>query len=235
MKSLFLIFLSLILFTSCKEGTQQSKQDAVNRELIPNHDANPVRTEAEVIALKNGLLEWEKVRQIDFTFNVDRGGKTVAQRSWQWQPKTSNVRMMSNKDTITYNRKTMDSTHIAADRGFINDKFWLLVPYQLVWDEGASITIQDTATAPISKKQTKKLTIVYGDKGGYTPGDAYDLYYDSDFIIDEWVFRKANAKTASMTTSFEDYENYAGLNIAKTHKGMDSDLNIYFTDIKVQQ
>jgi len=234
MKPLLFTLLSLIVIISCKQDTNQSNQDTTNRELIPKQDANPVRTEAEVIALKNGLLEWEKVRQIDFTFNVDRGGKTVAQRSWQWQPKTDNVRMTSSSDTITYNRITMDSTHIATDRGFINDKFWLLAPYQLVWDEGTTISIQDMATAPISKKQTKKLTIVYGDKGGYTPGDAYDFYYDNDFIIDEWVFRKANAAAASMTTSFEDYESYKGINIAKTHRGMDSDLNIYFTDIKVQ-
>jgi hypothetical protein len=234
MKPLLFALLSIILIVSCKQDINTSTQSATNRDIIPDHDANQVRTEAEVIALKNGLLEWEKVRQIDFTFNVDRGGKTVAQRSWQWQPKTDNVRMISSTDTITYNRKTIDSTHIATDRGFINDKYWLLVPYQLVWDEGTTITLLDTATAPISKKQTKKLTIVYNDKGGYTPGDAYDLYYDNDFIIDEWVFRKANAASASMTTSFEDYENYAGLHIAKTHKAMGSDVNIYFTDIKVQ-
>ncbi len=235
MKFLYYGLLIICLATACNQSSSEKQVEANTRELIPDHDANPVRSEAEIIAIKNGFPEWKKVNQIDFTFNVDRGGKTVAQRSWSWQPKTGDVNMMTSTDTIAYNRKSMDSTALAVDRGFINDKFWLLTPYQLVWDEGTTISVQDTATAPISKKQTKKLTIVYGADGGYTPGDAYDLYYDNDFIIDEWVFRKSNAATASMTTSFEDYKNYAGINIARAHKGMDSDLNIYFTDIKIRQ
>lgn len=234
MKSVLFTILFIILF-SCKPYTTQVREKMVNRELIPEPDAHHVLSEAEIIAIKNGFPEWQKVNQINFTFNVDRGGKKVAQRSWSWQPKTGDVKMMTATDTIAYNRKSMDSTALGADRGFINDKFWLLTPFQLVWDEGTTITVQDTATAPISKKQTKKLTIVYGADGGYTPGDAYDLYYDNDFIIDEWVFRKSNATTSSMTTSFEDYKNYAGIHIARAHKGMDSDLNIYFTEIKIMQ
>ena len=235
MKPILFTLSLFVLFTSCTQSTAKKKSDETNRELIPDPDANPVLTEAQVIAAKNGILEWDKVAQIDFTFNVDRGGKTVAQRSWSWQPATGDVKMMTATDTIAYNRKRMDSTALGADRGFINDKFWLLTPFQLVWDEGTTITVQDTATAPMSQRTTKKLTLLYGDKGGYTPGDAYDLYYDNDFIIDEWVFRKSNAATASMTTSFEDYKNYAGIHIARAHKGLDSDLNIYFTDITISQ
>ena len=235
MKFTFCALLTLVMVCSCKPDLKKTTEENANHELIPDHDANPVLTEAQAIAAKNGLGEWEKVSQIDFTFNVDRGGNTVAQRSWSWKPKTGDVTMTSGKNTVSYNRNKIDSTSIQADQGFINDKFWLLAPYQLVWDEGTKITTQDTATAPISQRKTKKLTIIYGDEGGYTPGDAYDFYYDEDYIIDEWVFRKGNSDTASMTTTFEAYQDHAGLNIATSHKGMGSDFRLYFTNIKVQQ
>lgn len=239
MKTQFLAILSLFLIASCKQNTTQSptkkEGDAPNRELIPDQDANPVLTEAQIIATKNGIGEWDNVSQIDFTFNVDRGGKNVVKRAWSWKPKTGDVTMNFAGQTLSYNRANVDSTSVRADQGFINDKFWLLAPYQLVWDEGTKITVKDTATAPMSKRTTKKLTILYGNEGGYTPGDAYDFYYDDDYIIDEWVFRKANADTPSMTTSFEEYQNYAGLNIATSHKGSDGGFHLYFTDIKVQK
>ncbi len=235
MKSLYYSLLILCLVTACTQSTTKKGGDSMNRELTPDQDVNPVLTEAQIIAAKNGILEWDKVSQIDFTFNVDRGGKNVAKRAWSWKPKTGNVTMNFREQTVSYNRANIDSTAVGADQGFINDKFWLLAPYQLVWDEGTTITVQDTAKAPMSQRITKKLTILYGNEGGYTPGDAYDFYYDDDYIIDEWVFRKANADSASMTTSFERYQNHAGLNIATSHKGLGSDFHLYFTDIKVQK
>lgn len=234
MKPILTTLIILTLFTACKHTNTEADTVDKNTELITEQDANPALTEAQTIALKNGITAWDKVKEIGFTFNVDRNGNNVARRSWLWKPKTQDVVMIINGDTIAYNRKRIDSTAIAADRGFINDKFWLLAPYQLVWDTGATITVQDTATAPISKKTSRKLTILYGNEGGYTPGDAYDFYYNQDYIIDEWVFRKANAKSASMTTTFEAYKNIAGLNIASSHKGLANDLHLYFTDITVK-
>ena len=230
MKAILSTIIVLILCTACKEVVPETNQPQEN--ITPETQAT--LTEAEVISIKNGIKAWDKVEEIGFTFNVDRNGNNVAKRSWLWKPKTQDVVMIMNGDSIVYNRKDIDSTAMAADRGFINDKFWLLAPYQLVWDEGTSITVQDTATAPISKKLSKKLTILYGDAGGYTPGDAYDFYYEEDFIIDEWVFRKANTKTASMTTTFEGYQNHSGLNIATSHKGLANDLHLYFTNITVK-
>lgn len=232
MKSLLLTLLSLIILTSCKKD---QKEIDVSRDPVLEQEVNPALAEAETIALKNGIKNWDSVSQIAFTFNVDRGGKTVAKRSWLWKPKTDDVTMVLKGDSLHYNRSRIDSTVIAQDRGFINDKFWLLAPFQLVWDQDASLSMQDSAIAPISQRTSKKLTILYGDKGGYTPGDAYDFYYGDDYIIDEWVFRKSNSNSASMTTSFEDYATYEGLHLAATHKDLDSDLNIYFTDISVQQ
>ncbi|MFT5890601.1 MAG: hypothetical protein ACI9Y7_000694, partial [Dokdonia sp.] len=174
MKTIYLVACLLFVFVSCKNDTSQEKEGSQENAT----EAKKELSEAEHIAYKNGFEHWKDVSQIDFTFNVDRQGQNVAKRSWSWKPKTNDVTMTTGDQVISYNRAFLDSIPQGTDQGFVNDKFWLLAPYQLVWDEGANITVQDTATAPISQKRTKKLTIVYSNEGGYTPGDAYDFYYN---------------------------------------------------------
>lgn len=229
MKTIYLIACLCTLILRCKNDTTLAKETSTE-EVI---EEQKKLSEAEQIAYKNGFEHWNDVSQIDFTFNVDRGGKNVAKRSWSWKPKTNEVTMTSGDKVVSYNRASLDSVSRQADQGFVNDKFWLLAPYQLVWDEGTNIAVQDTATAPLSQKQTKKLTIVYGTKGGYTPGDAYDFYYDEDYIVDEWVYRKGNAESPSMITTFSDYQDFGGLNIATSHSDKEGNFKLYFTDIKV--
>lgn len=231
MKALYILPFAILCFTSCKNDTTKEAQNKLELTLTP--EAFPVLSEAETIAIKHGMEKWKYVSQIDFTFNVDRGGKNVAKRSWSWKPKTGDVTMTQGDETVSYNRATVDSTSMRADQGFVNDKFWLLAPFQLVWDEGTTISVQDSAIAPLAQKSAKKLTILYGEEGGYTPGDAYDFYYNDDFFIQEWVFRKGNSETASMTTTFEGYQDFNGLQIATEHKDATGDFKLYFTDIKV--
>lgn len=188
----------------------------------------------EKVANAHGLENWKNVQEIKFTFNVDRGGELFS-RNWIWNTKQGEVTMKSEKDTVSYSRKSIDDKLKETDSDFINDKFWLLAPFQLVWD-GNNIKHEHTTSseAPISKKPMQKLTIVYGNEGGYTPGDAYDFYFADDYIVQEWVFRKANQPEPSMITTFEDYEEINGLKIAKTHKMAEGNFNLFFTDVVVK-
>ena len=215
-----LISLSLIaLFFSCK---QKDEAKTIEKEW----------STAEKIANANGFENWKNVSQIQFTFNVDRDTSHF-ERSWTWNPKTEDVIMISGKDTVVYNRKSVDSTSMNADKSFINDKYWMLAPFQLVWDTSATVSENSMAEAPISKTQLNKITISYPNEGGYTPGDAYDLYYGDDFLVKEWNYRKGNSKEPTMSTTWEDYEDFKGIKIAKTHKRQDSNWKLYFTNIKV--
>ena len=186
------------------------------------------------IANAHGFENWKNVREIKFTFNVDRD--TVHyDRNWAWNPRTNDITATLEGKTIKYNWSTMDSTARKTNAGFINDKYWLLTPFQLIWDED-NITHHHTfkAEAPISHKPMQKLTIVYGNEGGYTPGDAYDFYFEDDYIIQEWIFRKRNTPTPSLTTTFEDYKEFKGLKIATSHKRQGPNFNLYFTNIDVR-
>lgn len=186
------------------------------------------------IANANGFENWKTIEEIKFTFNVDRDTGHF-ERTWIWKPKTNDITSISDEGTVQYNWADMDSVAYKTNGGFINDKFWLLAPYQLVWDAD-NITHEHSteAEAPISKKTMQKLTIVYGLDGGYTPGDAYDFYFGEDMIVQEWVFRKGNAATPSMMTTFEDYEEINGLKLATMHKMPTGNFKLFFTDIEAK-
>ncbi len=188
----------------------------------------------EKVANAHGYENWKNIEEIKFTFNVDRDNSHF-ERTWVWQPKTNDITSITNQGTLQYNRANMDSTAYKTNGDFINDKFWLLAPFQLVWNKNniKHEHLKDVE-APISKKTMQKLTIVYGNEGGYTPGDAYDFYFGDDFIIQEWTFRKSNQPEPSLITTFEDYVNVKGLKIAKMHKKNEGDFELFFTEITVE-
>ena len=181
----YLLSLLLVaLFLSCKQEPK-----------IPV-EPEPQLTILDSIGMVYGYPNWSKVNSIHFTFNVvgDPGYK----RSWKWDVRKQEVTSVIEEDTVTYLRRAVDSTVAEVDARFINDKYWLLVPFNLVWDqENFTYSIEDEVKAPISQLPHKKLTIVYGDTGGYTPGDAYDFYLSKNLEIKEWGSWEIGAVTSS--------------------------------------
>lgn len=228
MKKLCYIFFIAITLISC------NNKNSEKTEIEPSVSEENLTT-AQKIADANGYENWKDVSEIAFTFNVDRG-ENHFDRSWIWKPKTGDISAISSEDiSVNYNRSTMDSLTKQTDAGFINDKYWLLAPFQLVWDEGTTFSEKENVEAPISKETLNQLTIVYKNEAGYTPGDAYDFFYDQNFKIKEWIYREKNAIEPSMITTWEDYENFNGLEIAKTHKDSTGNLKLYFTNISVKK
>ena len=187
----------------------------------------------EHIANAHGMQQWKNVKELRFTFNVDRDTSHF-ERTWDWKVVDNQVTSISQTDTVTYNRSTLDSITNKVNGGFINDKYWLLAPFNLVWDQkGFSYEHLENEMAPLSKKPMHKLTIVYGQEGGYTPGDAYDFYFGDDYLIQEWVYRKGNQPEASLVTTWEDYTDREGLHIAQKHANEEG-FTLYFTHIEVK-
>jgi len=219
MKNIFLLSF-LIIFSACKQS-EEKKEEPI-KEL----------TVAEKIANAHGFENWDKVKTFAFTFggSIDEPNSG---RAWVWNPKTNDIKLVRNGETTEYNRNSMDSIAIKADRGFINDKFWALIPFQLVWDEGITISEMKKFTSPVKQEELNRITITYSKKGGYTPGDAYDIYFDDDYIIREWSFRRGNAPEPTISNTFENYSDYNGLKIAQDHKRNSTDRNLLIRNIKV--
>ena len=201
MKNTFLILCAIALISSCKNETSK---DGVEETTTPEITT---LTTAQRLANTAGLENWNEVEEIKFSFNVGKTGKTVLTRNWTWNPKTDQVQLIALSDTISYQRNTkLDSLQISTDRAFINDVYWLIPEFKLVWDQGTTITETKSQVAPISKDTLNMVTITYNDEGGYTPGDAYDIYYDANHKFKEWAYRRGNDGTPSMITTFEKFK-----------------------------
>lgn len=223
MKYFLLLLLACITVSSCKKRKNTKKaEDQVQLTVL------------DKIAKAHGYEHWNNVNKLSFTFNIDRDTAHF-ERTWIWNRAENVVTRIQNVDTITYMRNELDSTLLKVDAGFINDKYWLLAPFNLIWDQ-KNFTFDhiEDVPAPISKKSMQKLTIVYGNEGGYTPGDAYDFFFEDDYIIREWIFRKGNQEDPVLISTWEGYDTIDGLLISKMHKKEDGTWSLSFTDVKMR-
>jgi len=231
MKNLICCLCLSFIILSCKNNQKSSESSGT--ETTSEEISTESMSTAERIAYENGYENWKNVEEIQFTFNVDRGEKH-SERSWIWKPKTSEMVMMNKQDTVNYNRKQMDSISKKTDAAFINDQYWLLAPFNLAWGKGMEFSEKENVTAPISNEKLNILTITYGNVGGYTPGDAYDFYYNNDYKIKEWNYRQGNDSLPTMTTTWEDYKDFNGIKLATMHKDSTGSFKLYFTNISVK-
>src|SRR5262249_8744315 len=104
---------------------------------------------ADEIAKAYGLDSWDQIDAVRYTFNIDLSVlKLKLSRSWVWEPKTGQVTYegkdkAGNPVKVTYTRSQLASqsevVQKEVDPGFINDQYWLVFPFHLVWDAGATV------------------------------------------------------------------------------------------------
>src|SRR5690606_28107103 len=198
-----------------------------------------------------GAEAFPGVKALRYKFNVRYKGKDVV-REWAWFPVSDSVRYRGPDEkglpvTAAYSRRnsySMSSAPVAAiDKSFINDQYWLLFPLHLKWDEGLELRISepggtDSGKSPSDRKKSAeafKLTVVYPDAGGYTPGDAYDLFVDSSATLKLWVFRRGNATEGGREAFWSEPVEIGGLYFSLDHPGPDKDFRLWFTDVKVER
>jgi hypothetical protein len=216
MKKIVLFCLFPILFANCNQ-----KNSEENRSIT------------EKIAYANGFGNFGDVEEIRYTFNVRTNDSLRTSRTWSWRPQEDMVTLTTPDSTVTYNHKSEASAHEQTDQGFINDKYWLLFPFNLVWDE-MEYQHEEKSTAPISGENFQKITVSYPNEGGYTPGDSYEVYFGDDHIIREWVYMPGGDSARAFATTWEDYKDCNGLNIATMHRSEDGNFELFFTDVAVE-
>jgi hypothetical protein len=190
-----------------------------------------------LVAQKYGLEEFEKIKEINFTFNVEKEGKKI-KRKWKWEPKTQKVTYWGkdgtgNETEYEYYRNNLKEKDKTIDHWFINDQYWLLFPFHLIWDEGIEITEKSEQKHPISKEDGRLLSVKYLNDQGYTPGDIYELYIGKDNLIKEWIYRRGGGNPTLITT-WENNKKYGPIIISTEHKNTDNTFKLWFTDMEVE-
>lgn len=223
----FILITIVAVFLSCNNNskTHDSATEVTEGDLE--------LTIQEKIAKANGLDAFENSNEIQFAFNVKVGDSLRTKRLWNWNLKTNTVTLTEKDSTKSFNRNNdPNEQQKIIDQKFINDSYWLLFPFQLVWSD-AEITEGEMSEAPISKQKMHQLTASYNSDGGYTPGDTYEVFYNDDYMIQEWIYKSADGKS-QLASTWEDYENFEGIMIAKSHKSPDRNFELFFTDLEVK-
>ncbi|WP_037315282.1 hypothetical protein [Salegentibacter sp. Hel_I_6] len=224
MKKLLLFTFLFSVLISCKNNETKIG------EKVETEDAKSIEQQ---IAEAHGLNNFDEVEEIQFTFNVKVQDSVRTSRSWTWKPQTDEIRLTEGDISRNYTKTdSIAESDKDIDQKFINDSYWLLFPYQMVWSD-AKISEEKTGTAPISKEEMNYLEVSYKDEGGYTPGDTYVVYYDDDLLLKEWIYKSADGNR-EMPTTWEDFEDFQGLKIARSHKSPDGSFELFFSDIEVK-
>ena len=214
MKNLTLFsFLLLGFFASCQQ-----------KDTLP--ETLPMQ-----VAKAYGFENFEDLKSIGYTWNVQRDSATVVSRTWKWNIQDSTVSYSGADTSFTYSL-VADSLP-KQDGAFINDKYWAMMPFQLAWDTGYTYEVLENATSPIQGLPSTKLSILYGAEGGYTPGDAYDLYLNKEHQILEWTFRKGNAPEGR-TWTWGNAVAFGPIQLSLEHKDAAGKRFIWLTDVTVE-
>ena len=159
----------------------------------------------EKLANTYGLESYGQIEAIRYTFNLNIPGLINLSRTWTWEPKTGQV-TYEGKDKdgkpvkVTYLRSQLSSQPDAVkneiDPGFTNDNYWLIFPFHVYWDTGATVTDEAMQKLPLGKGSAEKVVVKYPSDVGYTPGDTWTLYVGADGRVEEFRYDRGGPKKA---------------------------------------
>jgi hypothetical protein len=191
------------------------------------------------VASAYGIEAFDRVEQIRFTFNVQLGEKRI-RRSWKWEPREDRVTFIPEDGAPeqTYERGRMSDSEDPQvrelDARFINDQYWLLFPFHLVWDRQATVEDRGTAALPIGSGTARRLIVRYPAEGGYTPGDVYELFIGPDLLLRQWIYRKGGAAEPTRVSTWEEHRRLGPLVFSLDHKGETEAFRVWFTNVSLR-
>jgi len=197
---------------------------------------------ADQIAKAYGLDSFGQIDAIRYTFNLPI---FKISRTWTWEPKANRVTYegkdkAGNPVKVTYIRSQLSSqpenVQKEVDPGFINDQYWLVFPFHLVWD-GAPVEDKGMQKLKLGKGSARQVVVKYSSDGGYTPGDTWTLYVGSDNRVEEMEFHHGgNAKPSVVIAKWEGYKKAGPLLVATDHSGTadGKPFTLSFTNVAVK-
>ncbi len=191
-------------------------------------DAGQAEQLAKKVWQASGGPAWSRVQTIDFTFAVEKDGKTVARAEHHWDvpAQTDEVKWKGKDVTVNLADPGKSEDAQAAFARWTNDSYWLLMPLKLR-DRGLQLAYEGTKEMDGAKREVLRLSF---DQVGLTPNDNYRLYIDpASARVASWDYMPKPGESRHGT--WEDYAQSGGLTLATDHKM--GDIRIRILDLKV--
>ena len=161
----------------------------------------------EKVAKIYGIDSFDKIEAIRYTWSGEIPGVFKLSRTWEWEPKTTQV-TYEGKDKdgksvkVTYKRSELgsqpDMVKNEVDPGFINDNYWVLFPLHAYWDKSATVIDQGMFNLPLGSGTAELVPVKYPADSGYTPGDTWDLFLADDGTIQQIVLHHGGSAKPSV-------------------------------------
>lgn len=227
MKNKIILLLTLVCFLACQSEKKKSEDKGKSKQNSPQKEL----TILDKIANAYGYKNWSDVEQVNFSFVVNPGENEMS-RQWTWLPQTNKVTLTQGNEMTTYDKSNVMEEFKKTDKAFVNDSFWLLFPFHLLWDD-IEYEVEDAVVSPINQLESQKLIVKYPEQGGYTPGDRYEVYLDKNHHILEWSYHPGGQENPALINTFEDLEDFNGIKINMTHNNPDSGFKLIFRNVSI--
>ena len=198
----------------------------------------------EKLAKTYGLESFGQIEAIRYTFNVQSPGRDLS-RSWIWEPKTDQV-TYEGKDKsgkpakVTYLRSQIGSRSAEVketiDPDFLNDNYWLILPFHIVWDTDATVEDAGMQQLPLGQGSAEKVAVKYPSDGGYSLGDTWELYVGPDGRIEEMAYRAGGPAKHVVIATWADYKKAGPLLVSLEHRGTNNGqpAHVFFSNVAVK-
>ena len=199
----------------------------------------------EKLSKTYGLESFGQIEAIRYTFNAEAPGLNVS-RSWTWEPKTDQVTYegkdkSGNPVKVTYLRSQLGSQAANVrddiDPGFVNDNYWLLLPFHFSWDTNAAVEDAGVQKPPLENGSAEKVVVKYPSDGGYSQGDTWEVYVGSDGRAEEMAYHRGGpAKLEEIFATWTDYKRAGPLLFSLDHRGTRNGgpLHLFFSNVAVK-
>jgi len=228
----------------------------------PEPEGTALAWHDSVMTAMGGRKAWEKTRYLQFRWNVIRDGRVVSERMHYWDRWDGSYRLETTFQTgtgpqhgggqnlvvyfnvnsqqgqafiggIPFGGALGDSLVKRAHAWFINDSFWLLMPYK--WrDPGVNPEYLGHETNEYGDWEVVHLSF---DDVGLTPGDQYWVYIDAGVprLVRMWQYHLQGRENKGLFIRWQNWQRFGDILLATERESVDGSLKIEFTDIRAER
>lgn len=228
MKSAHLVIIAMTLMASCSQpGSENKKEETIEIETgnPPAPGFNKTGSDAQAIAIADEVMDamggrkaWDDTKLLSWDF--------FGARKLLWDKHTGDVRIESGRDDLkiimNINSKEgrvykngaefsdQDSIDFYLTRGeriWINDSYWLVMPYKLK-DSGVTLKyLREDTTATGDTADVLQLTF---EEVGVTPENVYEVFVDKySRLVTQWAYyRESGQEEPNFVTPWGEYAKY---------------------------